>query len=72
MIPLNKLEKLTEEEYGILFHCMNSEITEERHFKPHELTWLRPKYAFLKMNEYAANTTEEKRKVLQSIIDKIE
>jgi len=71
MIPRHKLEKLTEEEYGILYYCLN-DGTDGDIISAENMFWIKPQHAFLKLNEYAAKIAPEKRSIFQEIVDKIE
>lgn len=71
MIYKHKLQNLTEEEYGILYYCMNDGTDGER-VHADNMNALKIKHIFTKLNDYASKVSEEKRHVFQSIIDKLE
>lgn len=71
MIRRNKLQNLTEEEYGILYYCLNDGTDGEIVAAEH-MIWYKTNYVFTKLNEYAAKVSPEKRHIFQSIVDKIE
>jgi hypothetical protein len=70
MIHRSKLEKLTEEEYGILYYCVNNG-TDGEVITAENMVWLKPQYVFIKLNEYAQNLTDDKKRTIQSISDKV-
>jgi len=70
MIPRSKLETLTEEEYGILYYCVNNG-TDGDVITAENMVWLKPQYVFIKLNEYAQNLSNDKKRTIQAISDKV-
>jgi hypothetical protein len=71
MIFNQKLKNLTEEEYGILYYCMN-DGTDGTLVHAENMNALKIKHIFEKLNEYANKVPQEKRSTIQSIFDKLE
>lgn len=71
MISKNKIELLSEDELSLLLYCLNEFKSGETEINVPELSLIRPKFAFLALNEQASKIKPEHIGLLQSIADKI-
>lgn len=70
MIRKNKIEMLTEDELTLFGYIINDSLS-SREITSKEFCWLRPQGIFNTLNEYSLKIKEDKKPILQSIVDKL-
>jgi hypothetical protein len=73
MIYKHRLEKLTEEELGVLLYCLNfpNENEDSWIYKYDKLPFLRHQFVSATLSKFGSNLSTEKKQFLQNIYEKL-
>jgi hypothetical protein len=66
-----KLDSLTEDQVALLLYCINDgRLNKQKDYFYEDLKFIKPMYAFKKLNEYAPKIKQEYRSMMQDIVNK--